>query len=208
MYVYTSCPHLAYFSANTWEVSLTYSYITSLVDLFMVRYSSTNTISFEKLTHWGRVTHTCVDNLTIIGLDIGLSPGWRQAIFWTNADILLIEPLETNFSEISIAMYTFSFKKMQLKMSSDKRGPFCLGLNVWWYTIRKIINIRCDDGSLQWCQMGVQRSFRGIYCWPVFSPQKSYPCHVRRGRITRSIVDIIRIPQKRNGVSSGRITIR
>ena len=32
------------------------------------------------LTHWGRVTHICVDNVTIIGLHNGLSPGRRQAI--------------------------------------------------------------------------------------------------------------------------------
>ena len=45
-----------------------------------------------QLTHWGRVTHICVGNLTIIGPDNGLSPNRRQAIFWTNAGILLIEP--------------------------------------------------------------------------------------------------------------------
>ena len=39
------------------------------------------------LTHWGRVTHICVGNLTIIGPDNGLSPGRRQAIIWTNAGI-------------------------------------------------------------------------------------------------------------------------
>ena len=32
------------------------------------------------LTHWGRVTHICIGNLTIIGSDNGLSPGRRQAI--------------------------------------------------------------------------------------------------------------------------------
>ena len=32
------------------------------------------------LTHWGRVTHICVGNQTIIGSDNGLSPGRRQAI--------------------------------------------------------------------------------------------------------------------------------
>ena len=32
------------------------------------------------LTHWGRVTHICVGNLTTIGSDNGLSPGRRQAI--------------------------------------------------------------------------------------------------------------------------------
>ena len=53
-------------------------------------------------THWGRVTHICVNKLTIIGSDNGLSPGRRQAIIWTNAGILLIGPLGTNFSEILI----------------------------------------------------------------------------------------------------------
>ena len=82
------------------------------------------------LTHWGRVTHICVSNLTIIVLDNGLSPGRRQAIIWTNAEILLIGPLGTNFSEIWIVIHTFSFKKMHLKMSSAKWRPFRLGLNV------------------------------------------------------------------------------
>ena len=76
------------------------------------------------------MTHLCAGNLTIIGSDNGLSPGRRQAIIWTNAGILLIEPLGTNFSEISIEMQTFSFKKMCLKVSFAKWRPFCLGLNV------------------------------------------------------------------------------
>ena len=46
------------------------------------------------------MTHICMGNLPIIGLDNGLSPGQRQAIIWTNAGILLIEALRTNFSEI------------------------------------------------------------------------------------------------------------
>ena len=53
-----------------------------------------------------------------------------EAITWTNAGILLIGPLGSNFSEILIEIYTFSFKKMLLKMSSGKQQPFCLGLNV------------------------------------------------------------------------------
>ena len=56
-------------------------------------------------THWGRVTHICVGKLTIIGSDNGLSPGRRQAKIWTNAEILLIGPLGTNFSEILIALF-------------------------------------------------------------------------------------------------------
>ena len=82
------------------------------------------------LTHWGRVTHTCVSELTIIGSDNSLSPDRRQAIIWTSAGILLIGPSGTNFNEILIKILTFSFKKMRLKVSSAKRRPFCLGLNV------------------------------------------------------------------------------
>ena len=82
------------------------------------------------LTHSGRVTHLCVAYLTIIASDNGLSPSRRQAIIWTNARILLIRPVETNFSEILIEIHTFSFKKMHLMMSSAKRRSFCLGLNV------------------------------------------------------------------------------
>ena len=84
----------------------------------------------RSFTHQGRVTHICVSNLTIIGSDNGLSPGWRHAIIRTNAGILLIGPLETNFNEILIKIYIFWFKKMHLKMSSWKWRPFCLGLNV------------------------------------------------------------------------------
>ena len=81
------------------------------------------------LTHWGRVTHICVSDLTSIGTDNGLSPGRRQAIIRTNVWILSIRPLGTNFSEFLVEILIFSFKKMRLKLSPAKRRPFCLGLN-------------------------------------------------------------------------------
>ena len=83
-----------------------------------------------KLSHWGRVTHICVGKLTIIASDNGLSSGRCQAIMGTNDGILLIGPLGTNFSEILIAIHTFSSKKIDLKISSGKWRPSCLGLNV------------------------------------------------------------------------------
>ena len=99
-----------------------YSYKTS----FKPHYGKT----VIKLTHWGRVTHKCVGKLTIIGSDNGLSPGRRQANIWTNAGVLLIRILGTNFSEIQGEIHSFSFSKMHLKTSSAKWRPFCLGLNV------------------------------------------------------------------------------
>ena len=82
------------------------------------------------LTHWGRMMHICVIKVTIISSDNGLWPDRCQAIIWTNAGKWLIGPLGTNFDEILIKIHTFSFKKIHLKMSSGKWGPFCLGLNV------------------------------------------------------------------------------
>ena len=82
------------------------------------------------LNQWGRVTHICVSKLTVIGSDNGLSPDQRQAIIWTDTGLLLIGPLGTNISEILIGILTFLLKKMHLKVSSAKRQPFCLSLNV------------------------------------------------------------------------------
>ena len=108
-----------------------------------------------KLTHWGRMTHICVGKLTIIGSDNGLSPGRRQAIIWTNAGILLIWSLGTNFNEILIGIQTVSFKKMHLKMSSAKWRPFCLGLNVLnhvskrdpWCSFQARFGVRIESSS-------------------------------------------------------------
>ena len=68
-------------------------------------------------------------NWVFFGSDNGLSPVRRQATIWTNAGILLIGRLGTNFSEISIGIQTYSFKKLHLKTSSAKWLIFCLGLN-------------------------------------------------------------------------------
>ena len=86
-------------------------------------------LTWYVLTYWGPVTHLCVSDLRSIGSDNGLSPGRRQAIIRTNAGILLIRPLGTNFSEFLVEILIISFKKMRLKVSSGKRRPFCLGLN-------------------------------------------------------------------------------
>ena len=67
-------------------------------------------IKTKLLTHWGRVTHIWVSKLIIIGLDSGLSPGGCQAIKWSNAGILLIRNLATNFSEILSEILAFSLK--------------------------------------------------------------------------------------------------
>ena len=127
---------------------LNYHLINSFWALWGKNFKTTTTmehifITFNVLTHWGRVTHIYVGKLTIIASDNGLSPGRRQTIIWTNAGILLIGLLGTSFSEISNEIQTFSFKKMHLKMSSAKWRPFCVGLNVLkafrWVQVCKIV---------------------------------------------------------------------
>ena len=98
------------------HITINYKYIISDDDIL-------KSIAWEikpALTHWGRATHICIVKLTIIGSDNGLSPWRHQAIIWSNAGILLIGLLSTNFSEFLIAIHTFSFNKMHLKMSSAK----------------------------------------------------------------------------------------
>ena len=105
-------------------------------------------ILLKLLTLWSRVMHICLGNIIIIGSDNGPSPRQCQAIIWTNAGILLIGPLGTNFSEISIEILTFSFQKMHLKASSVKWRPFCLGRNVLNYVWRMMGIIQLSGGHL------------------------------------------------------------
>ena len=103
------------------------------------------------------MTHICVSKQSVIASDNGLAPTRRQAIIGTNAGILLIPTLGTNFSEILSEILTFSFKKMCLKVSSAKWRPFCLGLNVlrlWCQTGDK--TSLCHNGLKSLCRLGTQ----------------------------------------------------
>ena len=97
--------------------------------------------SFTLLSHWGRATHICVGKLTIIGSDNGLSPGRCQAIIWTNAGILLIQPLGTNLSEILIGIQTFLFKKCTWKCRLPN------GVHLSW---PQCVNDRTDRNINEW----------------------------------------------------------
>ena len=80
------------------------------------------------LTHWGRVTHLCVSKLTSIASDNGLSPGRRQAIIWTNAEILLIGPLGTNFNEILIEIHRVHYDVTVMLLSTSPGKT----MNLYW----------------------------------------------------------------------------
>ena len=108
-------------SSNTHTHTYIYVYINSITKVPF----PPDAIGLNSLN---RVTHICVDELTITGWDNGMSPGRHEAIIWINTGISLIGPLGTNFSEILIEIQVFSFKKMHL--SSANGYPFCVGLDV------------------------------------------------------------------------------
>ena len=90
-------------------------------------------------THWGRVTHICVGNLTIIGPDNGLSPGRRQAITWTNAGILLIGPLGTNWKfnrNSNIFIHENAIESVVCEMAAILSWPVLIWSN--WVIMAKI----------------------------------------------------------------------
>ena len=60
------------------------------------------------------MTHIDVSKLNIIASDTCVSSGQRKAIISSNAGILFIESLGANFSDILIAIQTFSFEQNAL----------------------------------------------------------------------------------------------
>ena len=95
------------------------------------------------LTHWGRVTHISVRNLTIIGSDNGLLPGQRQAIIWTNVvNWTLRNKLQRTVNRNSnIFIQENAFEKIFCKMAAILSLPQCVNSSeardgifqlIWW----------------------------------------------------------------------------
>ena len=75
---------------------------------------------------------------------------WWHNIILTNARILIIGPLGTNFNEFLIEIHAFSFTKIHLKMSSGKWRPYCLGLiaNSMMMARRSLVSHCATKGTL------------------------------------------------------------
>ena len=82
------------------------------------------------LTHWGRVTHVCVGNLTIIGSDNGLSPGGRShnlnqcwnIVNWTPRNNLLWNVNRNSY----IFIHENQFENVVWKMAAILSLPQCV----------------------------------------------------------------------------------
>ena len=97
---------------------VTYQILSGICVLFMI-------LASVLISTW---CHMYVSvNWVIIGPGNGLSPVRSQAITWTHAGLFSIGLLGTYISEMWIGILSFSFKKMQLKMSLPKWRTFCPG---------------------------------------------------------------------------------
>ena len=99
------------------------------------------------LTHWGRVMHICISELNIIGSDNGLA---LTRHFWTNAGILLIWPLGTDFSEMLIKIHIFFIQANAWEIVICEVRAICLSLDV----LKELMN-----SSFALCGMGKKIKF-------------------------------------------------
>ena len=104
------------------------------------------------LTHWGRVMHICVGNLTIISSDNDLSPGWCLAIIWTNAGILLIGRIQC---------------RNKLRWNFNQNYNIFVQENVFesvvWKTIREDRRVYLDPDYCEATHPQCDKSFEGNY---------------------------------------------
>ena len=88
-----------------------------------------NDVAHVVLAQRGRMTHISVSKLSIIESDNGLSPGRLQAIIRTNAGILWIRTLGTNFG-LKRNSYIFiqenAFENVVCEMVSVSYRPQCV----------------------------------------------------------------------------------
>ena len=124
----------------------------------------------EHLTHWGRVPHICVGNLTIIGSYNGLAPTWCQAIIWTNAG-----------TNCNIFIQENATDSVVCKMVA------ILSVSMWSLGMDKYFNLTLFNGSYYLSMPGLElihAGKRGLwkvttitkFFWHINSTFKTYVC--------------------------------
>ena len=97
------------------------------------------------ITHCGLVMSVILAHF-VSGND--LLPIWCQVITWTSAILISIRTWRPNFNLILIKFWTFSFKKIHLKLSSAKWLPFFSN---------SVLRIMKNNNS--YCQVACQAAF-------------------------------------------------
>ena len=105
------------------------------------------------LTHWGRVTHICVSELTNHHWFRQWLVAWPAPSHYLNQCWNIVNWTIGNKFQWNINRNdTFSFKKIHLKMLPGKWRPFCLGLNV-------LTNTKISAQPMSWWSTWCTRTF-------------------------------------------------
>ena len=125
-----------------------------------------------------------------------ISPGRHQAIIWTNAGVLLIGPLGTNFNGILIDSHAFSFKKWFWKchlwiagiLSREgwvEGNPCCLVVQEQHDKIsRSDIYIRAIHWYHQYCKFSILRQCKhNAWKWKPFARYWPFVREIRRSPV-------------------------
>ena len=80
-----------------------------------------------------------------------LVPNRRHAIIWTNAGLLSIWLLGTNFNQMLTKIQSLSLTKMHTRISSTKRWLFCRAGDVLKYIIHNISSTLSNLPSFKFC---------------------------------------------------------
>ena len=122
--------------------------------------------------YWGWVTHICVSKLTIIASDNDLPPDQHQAIIWTNARILLLEPWEQSrqgYLHLNLYIFIQGNAFVVWKMAAILSWPECVNCNFsskhdnGWITVSLLgpditdYNIAILHPDISWYKLPCQR---------------------------------------------------
>ena len=131
---------------------------------------------FMGLTHWGRLTHLCVSELTIIGSDNGLSPSHYLKQCWIIVNWTLRNKLHWNFKwNSNIFIQENSLEHVVCEIASILSRPQCVNYGVSIVsTFEKVMtNYQC---KLQWLICLYVWNMQVVKCW--FKKKKTNQSHV------------------------------
>ena len=115
------------------------------------------------------MTYICVSKLTIIGLDNGLSPGWCQAIIWTNDGMLLIGLLETNQWNLNRNLHSFSqenpFENVVRKLAAILSWPQCVNIAPLLTHLGRVTHICVGKSTIIGSDNGLSPDRRQAIIW-------------------------------------------
>ena len=152
------------------------------------------------VTLLGRVTHTCLSDLNIIGSDNVLSPGRHRDIVWTNAGILLIRPLfslKNAFEKVACKLAFISYRSQCVKKTLYGN----IDGNWTWLILCLQMSSHLTVPGHQQVQCGLQDCIRLRFHWlnVIFNkhtggtrPQRNRSCSYHRSRLCHTNTSLVK----------------